>query len=131
MQSTTILVVDDEPPILDLIASYLRAHGLVANDRVALLAENSIEHLACYFGVMAYGATVCTVHVEMNRHHFERILPAINPRVYRFPSADNALKGLNPNDYWNNVCVRSGDLRPEGVFLGGCIIAFTHLADSF
>src|SRR6266487_4926693 len=27
MQSTTILVVDDEPPILDLIASYLRADG--------------------------------------------------------------------------------------------------------
>ena len=25
MQSTTILVVDDESPILDLIASYLRA----------------------------------------------------------------------------------------------------------
>ena len=27
MQSQTILVVDDEPPILDLIASYLRADG--------------------------------------------------------------------------------------------------------
>ncbi|MBK9940011.1 MAG: response regulator transcription factor [Kouleothrix sp.] len=27
MQSATILVVDDEPPILDLIASYLRADG--------------------------------------------------------------------------------------------------------
>jgi hypothetical protein len=46
-------------------------------------------------------------------------LPAANPHVYRFPSADNALKGLDPNYYWNNVCIRSGDLRPEGVFLGG------------
>ena len=46
-------------------------------------------------------------------------LPAINPRVYRFSTADNALKGLDPNYYWNNVCVRSGDLRPDGVFLGG------------
>ncbi len=46
-------------------------------------------------------------------------LPANNPRVYRFPSADNALKGLNTNFYWNNVSVRSGDLRPEGVYLAG------------
>jgi acyl-coenzyme A synthetase/AMP-(fatty) acid ligase len=66
------------------IGASLRARGLAANDRVALLANNSIEHLACYFGVMAYGATICTVHVEMNRHHFERILPAIDPRLVLF-----------------------------------------------
>jgi long-subunit acyl-CoA synthetase (AMP-forming) len=34
-----------------------------------LFAGNSIEHVACYVGVMAYGATICTVHVEMNRRH--------------------------------------------------------------
>jgi long-chain acyl-CoA synthetase len=66
------------------IAAHLRERGLAANDRVALLAENSIEHLACYFGVMAYGATICTIHVEMNRNHLERILPAINPRLVLF-----------------------------------------------
>ncbi len=31
MQSATILVVDDEPPILDLIASYLRADGFAVH----------------------------------------------------------------------------------------------------
>src|SRR5437667_5127724 len=66
------------------IAAYLRGRGLAPNDRVALLAENSIEHLACYFGVMAYGATICTIHVEMNRHHLGRILPALNPRLILF-----------------------------------------------
>jgi len=42
MQSTTILVVDDEPPILDLIASYLRADGFsvhTAQDGPAALAQ--------------------------------------------------------------------------------------------
>src|SRR6266487_3910779 len=42
MQSTTILVVDDEPPILDLIASYLRADGFTvhtAEDGPAALAQ--------------------------------------------------------------------------------------------
>ncbi|MEO7913192.1 MAG: response regulator transcription factor [Roseiflexaceae bacterium] len=42
MQSTTILVVDDEPPILDLIASYLRADGFsvhTAQDGPTALAQ--------------------------------------------------------------------------------------------
>jgi acyl-CoA synthetase (AMP-forming)/AMP-acid ligase II len=63
------------------IGASLRASGLGRNDRVALLANNSIEHLACYFGVMACGAAICTVHVEMNRHHLRHILPAIDPRL--------------------------------------------------
>src|SRR6266540_6224964 len=63
------------------IAAFLDARGIRANDRVALLANNGIEHLACYFGVMAYGATICTIHVEMNRHHLDRILPDLRPRL--------------------------------------------------
>src|SRR5215510_11831313 len=71
------------------IAAYLRGRGLGPNDRVALLADNSIEHLGCYLGVMAYGATICTVHVEMNRHHLERILGALKPRLVVFEEGLN------------------------------------------
>ena len=42
MQSATILIVDDEPPILDLIASYLRADGFTvytAQDGPTALAQ--------------------------------------------------------------------------------------------
>ena len=63
------------------IATFLAAQGLGANDRVALLSNNSIEHLACYFGVMAYGATVCTVHVEMNRNQLGNIFERLNPKL--------------------------------------------------
>ena len=56
------------------IATLLRSRDIEANDRIALLSANSIEHLACYFGVMAYGATICTIHVEMNRRHLDNIL---------------------------------------------------------
>jgi acyl-coenzyme A synthetase/AMP-(fatty) acid ligase len=62
------------------IATYLNAQGVRANDRIALLSNNSIEHLACYVGVMAYGATICTVHVEMNRNQLDSILPALRPK---------------------------------------------------
>ena len=60
------------------IAHYLGARGIAANDRVALLAGNSLEHLAVYFGVLAYGATICTINVEMNRAHFGDILGALD-----------------------------------------------------
>ncbi len=63
------------------IAAYLHRQNLAANDRVVLLADNSIEHLALYIGVMAYGATICTIHTEMNRWHLERIVPALRPRL--------------------------------------------------
>ena len=66
------------------IATHLAARGIRSNDRVALLAGNSIEHLACYLGVMAYGATICTIHVEMNRGHLAQILPTLNPRLAVF-----------------------------------------------
>jgi acyl-coenzyme A synthetase/AMP-(fatty) acid ligase len=63
------------------MAGYLRGRGIGANDRIALLSGNSIEHLATYFGVMAYGATVCTVHVEMNRNQLDNIIPLLKPRL--------------------------------------------------
>ena len=63
------------------IASVLRGRGIARNDRVALLADNSIEHLACYFGVMAYGATICTVHVEMNRNQLGDIFARLKPKL--------------------------------------------------
>src|SRR5260221_7457154 len=63
------------------IGSFLDRAGIGANDRIALLAGNSIEHVACYVGVMAYGATICTVHVERNRRHLRGILAQLKPRL--------------------------------------------------
>src|SRR5688572_14787711 len=63
------------------IAAHLDAQGVRAGDRIALLSNNSIEHLASYFGVIAYGATICTVHVEMNKNQLDNILPALKPKL--------------------------------------------------
>src|SRR5215510_8609758 len=62
-------------------AAFLHARGLGVNDRVALLANNAIEHLLCYLGVMAYGATICTVHVEMNRNQLDNIFARLKPTL--------------------------------------------------
>src|SRR5271169_3974295 len=66
------------------IATFLAGRGIRGKDRIALLAGNSIEHLVCYIGVMAYGATVCTIHVEMNRSHLVSIVSTLNPRLALF-----------------------------------------------
>src|SRR5271167_3875447 len=62
------------------IASFLRGQGIRTGDRVVLLAGNSIEHVACYIGVMAYGATIGTVHMETNRRHLAHILAQLQAR---------------------------------------------------
>jgi acyl-CoA synthetase (AMP-forming)/AMP-acid ligase II len=62
-------------------ATWLKGRGIGPNDRVTLLADNSIEQLLCYFGVMAAGATVCTAHVEMNRNQLGGILDRLKPKL--------------------------------------------------
>src|SRR5262245_32500227 len=63
------------------IAAVLPRGGIRANDRVALLSNNSIEHLIVYLGTLAYGATVCTVHVEMNRPQLGDIFGRLKPQL--------------------------------------------------
>jgi len=58
--------------------------GLSANDRVALLANNSLEHLLIYLGVMYYGATICTIHVENNLGMVRKIVKALEPKLVIF-----------------------------------------------
>ncbi len=66
------------------IAHFLKDRGLAANDRVLLLAENSVENLAMFVATLAYGATIATIHVEMNRAHLAEIIGAVNPKLVLF-----------------------------------------------
>jgi len=45
--------------------------------------------------------------------------PNSNRLVYYFVSLNAALTGLNPKYYWNNVTLRQGNLRTDGVYLSG------------
>jgi acyl-coenzyme A synthetase/AMP-(fatty) acid ligase len=77
-------------------ATFLRQRDIGPNDRVALLANNSIEQLLCYFGVMAAGATVCTIHVEMNRNQLGNIFARLKPKLILYQDGlqlDDVLAG--------------------------------------
>src|SRR5215467_405021 len=82
--------------IVGHFATFIANYGIGPNDRVALLADNSIEQLLCYFGVMAAGATVCTIHVEMNRNQLPGILDRLKPKLILYQDGsrlDEALAG--------------------------------------
>jgi len=63
------------------IARFLRGRGVKANNRVLLLAENSVENLAVFVSVLRAGATLATAHVEMNRAHLAEIVRAVAPAL--------------------------------------------------
>jgi long-chain acyl-CoA synthetase len=107
------------------IGAFLHSRGIGANDRVALLANNSIEHLLCYFGVMGYGATICTVHVEMNRNQLDNIFARLKPALVLHQD------GLGLDDLLSSVAaprLRLGSCEQpqDGTFLA----EVTHLAPS-
>ncbi len=90
--------------VANRMAQYLKARGIGPNDRIAMLSNNCIEHLAVYIGVMAYGATVCTIHVEMNAVYFEQILNALKPKITLFEDGEervdaDRLAAVTPGDW--------------------------------
>ena len=98
--------------IANRIGRFYEARGIGRNDRVALLSNNSIEHLIVYLASLAYGCTICTIHVEMNARYFEGILKAVNaPLVIEEPDLP-ALQGLREKigGEWHSL----GDWSPNG-----------------
>ncbi len=67
--------------VVGRLAACLRGRGIGRNDRVALLANNSVEQLVCFLGVMSAGATICTIHIEMNRNQLGNIFERLRPRL--------------------------------------------------
>ncbi len=63
------------------MAGYFRDRGIMANDRVLMLSENSLEFMAVFLGVQRHGATIATANVEMNRTHIGEIIEAVAPKL--------------------------------------------------
>lgn len=108
------------------IGNFYQARGIGRNDRVALLSNNSIEHLAVYFASLAYGCTICTIHVEMNAAYFEDILNAVNARIVLCEANQPELEKLAnkvPGE-WLDL----GEWQPNGAT--GAFATFAEQADT-
>jgi long-chain acyl-CoA synthetase len=108
------------------IGNFYAARGIGANDRVALLSNNSIEHLIVYFASLAYGCTICTIHVEMNAIYFEDILRAVDAKLVfsegKQPELER-LAGRVPGDWF-----ALGDWTRDGV--SGAFAEFARCGDA-
>jgi acyl-CoA synthetase (AMP-forming)/AMP-acid ligase II len=67
--------------VSDGLAAFFAEFGIRANDRVLMLAENSVEFHAVFVGVLRYGAAVVTVNVDMNQAHLAEIVTAVRPKI--------------------------------------------------
>src|SRR5262249_2368895 len=63
------------------IAHFLAKHGVRANERVTLLADNSPAFVMLFFGVLRYGATVNPLNAEALGPDLGRILYDVDPRL--------------------------------------------------
>ena len=66
--------------VCNQMARFLEDRGVRANDRVAILSENSLEALILFFGVLKHGAAVNPLNVEESGPNIEQILEEVQPR---------------------------------------------------
>ncbi|MDA0653129.1 MAG: class I adenylate-forming enzyme family protein [Proteobacteria bacterium] len=94
------------------MAHYFRERGLKANDRVLMLAENSIEFVATFIGIQRCGGTIATANVEMNRAHISEIIYAVDPVLVLVQEGLGleALRDPKSNTEWLPL----GDWRRDG-----------------
>ena len=47
-------------------ARYFADRGIAPGDRVMVLSENTLDQVTLYFATLAYGASYCTINVDVN-----------------------------------------------------------------
>lgn len=63
------------------IAHFLKAQGVRAEDRIAILSENSLEALLIFYGVLRYGAAANPINAEESSYNVRQILEDVRPKL--------------------------------------------------
>ncbi len=66
---------------VDAVAAALRARGLSAGDRVALVLGNSLEFAAAYFGVLRAGLVAVPINPTLTEYELHALLADSDPRL--------------------------------------------------
>jgi len=77
--------------LTDRFARLLEQYDLGPDDRVSILAENSIESVVAYFGVQRHGSVVNPVNIRVNEASVEQILGDVAPALVVYAAADREL----------------------------------------
>ena len=88
------------------------------SDGIGLLGALNDTHIDMDPGLRGYPSSTNPVQTDLPKDG--KLVDEPPPlEIYRFRSIRNALRGLNPDFYWNTVSCRQGDLRTDGVWVGG------------
>lgn len=86
------------------LAELFAGMGIGANDRIAVLADNSLEMLILYYAILRHGATFCTINVEINASHLREMLERLEPKLVLWDEAlDSDTVGVGAPGEWMTV----------------------------
>tara|TARA_B100000686_G_C16799028_1_gene984518 strand:- start:1712 stop:3289 length:1578 start_codon:yes stop_codon:yes gene_type:complete len=90
------------------LSAWLHEKHIGANDRILVLADNSLETLVLYYGVQRHGATFCCVNVEINENHLQEIIQRLSPKIIFW---DSNLKRQHPKIVKLNTSLSIGSIE--------------------
>ena len=82
------------------IANFLKDKGIGPDDRISLIAENSIETLAIFLGVLGYGAIINPINVEESQENMYRLLNRAKSRIVFHGQGLTLDRGKHQADLW-------------------------------
>ncbi len=102
------------------IASALAKLGVLPGDTVAICAPNSIEWVACYFGIIRAGAVAATLPNSASGLELEQLLYEAKPKIiFSAPEHLAELEKLRTRGVCDTIICPDGDLDYQGFLEGG------------
>lgn len=74
---------------VDRWASYFQKNGTIRGDRIALLAQNRIEHVSILLACAQIGAIFVPLNWRLSEHELQEIIDRIDPHFLIFESNNN------------------------------------------
>lgn len=63
------------------LAHYLLEEGVASGERIAVLCENSMEYICCYYGVLKAGGIFVSLNTELRIQGLTELLKELEPRA--------------------------------------------------
>lgn len=63
------------------VADFMQCHGVKKNDKITLIAKNSIEAMIIFFGVLRYGAIINPINSDESTKNIIKIIQRVKPKI--------------------------------------------------
>jgi len=63
------------------VADFMQCQGVKKNDKITLIAKNSIEAMIIFFGVLRYGAIINPINSDESKENIIKIIKRVKPKI--------------------------------------------------